>query len=131
MIDAPVVAPAPAPAAAPAAEAAWILTCNMAGPGESASSPNAKRVFRIGRRLFQEWKPAENQFGRNLCQAFSCIGTPDQLQGVISSSTLSLTVTLDLANHRASWRALGATGLRTTSGFCAVKPDKSPQDPGA
>lgn len=99
----------------------WIVTCNMAGPGESPASANAQRVFRIGPHLFQEWKPEKNAFGRNLCVAFSCIGAQDRLEGVISSPTLSLTVTLEPATGRASWRALGATGLKTTSGPCAVR----------
>jgi hypothetical protein len=109
----------------------WILTCNMPRAGEDANAQNAQRVFRIGRRLFQEWRPEEKQFGRNLCQAFSCIGSPDRLQGVLSSSTLSVTVTLDLTTHRATWRTVGASGLQATSGMCSVKPDKSPLPPGA
>jgi hypothetical protein len=114
-------------AGAPSAAAnAWILTCNMAAPGEDPSGPNARRVFRLGRRLLQEWKPDQKQFGPNLCQSFSCIGASDRLQGVISSATLSLTISLDLATGRATWRTLGASGLRTTSGPCTVKLEEPP-----
>jgi hypothetical protein len=127
MIDAAALGAALAIAAAPGpyGEGPWILTCNMAGPNESQTGPNAQRTFRIGRRLFQEWRPETKQFGRNLCQSLSCVGAPDKLQGVISSPTLSLTITLDLANGQASWRTLGASGLRVTSGPCTVRPDEA------
>lgn len=103
----------------------WILTCNMAGPGEDQNGPKAHRMFRIGPHLFEAWNPEKKAFGRNLCVSFSCVGSKDRLEGVISSPTLSLTVTLDPATGQASWRALGASNLKTTNGPCTARPDEA------
>ncbi len=110
----------------------WILTCDMPAPSGDHTAPGAERVFRIGPRLFQEWKPTTKQFGPNLCAAYTCARTAGRLEGTISSSTLSLTVSLDLATGRGAWRTLGASGLRTTHGTCSVEPQTAqprPQTP--
>jgi hypothetical protein len=117
-------------AAAAPSQGPWILTCNMAGPNEAASSPNAQRVFRIGPQLFQQWLPQKNAFGRNLCISHRCERAADHLGGTISSPSLVLTVTLDLTRGTASWRTQGASNLRTNSGPCTVGPDKPPAHAG-
>jgi hypothetical protein len=108
----------------------WILTCNMP-PADQTSGASAQRIFRIGPRLFQQWRPADNAFGPNLCQSFSCIGAKDRLQGVISSPSVSLTVSLDLATGQGAWRTIGASGLKTTNGPCSVRADTTAAKPPA
>src|ERR1700757_4565348 len=68
MTDAAAIAAALALVAAGAQHAPgpWILTCNMAGPGEGQNGPQAHRMFRIGPHLFQAWNPEKKAFGRNL-----------------------------------------------------------------
>jgi hypothetical protein len=85
-------------------------------------APSAPRVFRIGPRQLQEWNPAYARFGPNLCAAHTCVRTPGRLEGTVSSSTLSLTISLDLAAGRGAWRTVGASDLPTSSGACSVKP---------
>lgn len=128
------LAQAGAPAAPPsAASGAWILTCNMAGPQEPPDSPNARRVFRIGRGLFQQWRPAFGDFSPNLCQSFRCVSSPDRLEGTITSTSLTLTITVDMAARAATWRTVGASGLRVPSGPCTMEPDhgQTPKSPSA
>ena len=113
-------------AGAPAAHGPFILTCNMTAPDEDQAGPNARRMFRMGPGLFQQWKPADQKFGPNMCNALRCRSDKDRLEGEISSSSLILTISLDLANGRAAWRTTGASGLRATSGACSVKRDEPP-----
>jgi hypothetical protein len=113
--------------AAGPAQGPWVLTCNMTAPQEDQSGPNAHRMFRIGPQLFQAWNPTTNQFGPNLCSSYTCRGDQARLEGEISSTTLVLTIGLDLATHQATWRATGASNLRATNGPCTVKADQPPR----
>ena len=91
----------------------WRLTCQMGAP----------RIFRIGPQLFEAWDAQTQRFGYNLCQSHACVGRKDLMEGEISSPSLTLTVSLDPRTGRASWRTLGASGLKTTSGPCEAKPE--------
>ena len=102
------------------AQGPWILTCDV---GTSAQGQTETRTFRLGPNLFQEWKPADKQFGPNLCLSFECKAAPDRLEGVLSTATLVLTIGLDRQSGQATWRTLGASGLARSSGVCAMKPD--------
>jgi hypothetical protein len=113
------LAPAAAPPTGP-----WILTCDMAAPSDGQAASPSQRVFRIAPRVFQEWSPDSKRFGPNLCAAYSCARAPGRLEGTISSSTLNLTISLDLATRRGAWRTEGASGLSRTSGACAAKPEQ-------
>ena len=112
---------------------AWIVTCAMGALDRAASGPaaDAPRVFRLGPQLFQEWNPATQAFGPNLCLSFSCSSDANRLEGVISSNTLVLTISLDRQAGQANWRTQGASNLRRSSGTCAMKPDVAPAKPGA
>lgn len=116
-------------AAGAPAQGPWILACNMAGPEEDQSGPNAHRMFRIGPQLFQAWNATANQFGPNLCASYSCRGDRARLEGEISTSTLVLTISLDLATHQGAWRTTGASNLRATHGPCSVKADDASARP--
>ena len=109
------------------AEQRWIVTCAMPQPAGNtaapASAPASSRVFRLGPGLFQELQPDGKAFGPNLCMAFPCVREPGRLVGVISSSTLVLTVTLDPDAGAASWKTVGASGLARPSGDCALRSD--------
>ncbi|MFL5297908.1 MAG: hypothetical protein ACJ798_16145 [Phenylobacterium sp.] len=96
----------------------WIVTCDVGA--------QAPRIFRLGPKLFQEWKPAQASFGSNLCLSFPCHGDGHRLEGAISSATLILTITLDLDNGAGAWRAVGASGLSRTQGACSVGADTVP-----
>lgn len=108
----------PGPSALPAA---WILTCDV-GTVATPGRPS-QRIFRVAPRLLQEWKPAQRNFGPNLCISFPCKVSSDGLQGTVSSASLTLTIRLDRQNGVASWRTQGASGNRRTSGPCAVRKD--------
>lgn len=101
----------------------WILTCNVQPAPGSALSSEPQRIFRIAPRLLQQWKPADKQFGPNLCLSYSCVADKSRLEGTISSASLTLTIRLDLASGRAAWSTEGASGLRASSGDCTVKPE--------
>lgn len=109
------------PAAASPAQGPWIATCDV---GEAAP-----RIFRIGPKLFQQWKPEDGKFGSNLCLSFTCHGDGHLLSGQISSSSVILTITLDLDRKAGSWKTVGASGLSRKEGPCSVKPD-APGAPG-
>jgi hypothetical protein len=104
--------------AAPGPAGPWVLSCDM-----GAAAP---RVFRIGPKLFQEWKPERRAFGSNLCLAFACHADRGTLEGVISSSTLILTISLDPATRQATWKTAGASGLSRTNGPCTISAEKPP-----
>jgi hypothetical protein len=100
----------------------WILTCDVASPGESGPS---QRIFRVGPKLFQEWKPDSKSFGYNMCSSFNCRTDRGKLEGQISSPSVVLTITLDPKARQANWRTLGAAGQKRTSGPCSIKKDTS------
>jgi hypothetical protein len=104
---------------------AWILTCDMPRPEAAAD----KRVFRIAPKFLAEWNASANAFGYNLCDSFPCVVRTDRLEGVISSPTVVLTISLDRAAGTAAWRAQGASGLSRTSGACAIRPDAAAKKP--
>jgi hypothetical protein len=108
-----------------AAEAAvpkgpWILTCDVASPGDTGPE---HRIFRVGPKLFQEWKPDSKAFGYNMCSSFTCRTNRGKLEGQISSPSVVLTITLDPKTRQANWRTLGASGTKRTSGPCTIKAD--------
>src|SRR5688572_2529090 len=92
----------------------WRLECDSGQP--------AKRVFNIGRGLFQEWVSERGEFGSNLCQSFRCTGDTGRLTGSIESASLIFSVELDPGTRRAVWRTVGASGLKQTSGSCTAQP---------
>ena len=104
--------------AAPALQRTWLLDCDVG----TAQAP-AVRVFRIGPRLLQEWKPQEKKFGSNLCLGYSCKVAPNRLEGRVSSASVTLMIRIDPATKKASWATVGASGLKRTSGPCATRPD--------
>jgi hypothetical protein len=102
----------------------WILTCDMeTAPG--AHTPTNQRVFRLAPKLFQERRPGAKDWGGNLCASFPCVTNANRLEGVISSSTLVLTIRLDRKTRLASWSTQGASGLTRTSGRCTVEAESS------
>ena len=111
------------PLASPAPGAPWILRCQM------DSTTQAVRTFRVAPRLLQEWKPADDRFGPNLCEVFSCTADRDKLEGVIASASLILTLRVEPQSGRGSWKTVGASGLKQTSGPCAVEREKPAQKP--
>jgi hypothetical protein len=116
-------------AGAPTARGPWILTCDFTRAPDAAQGVNGPRVFRLGPQLFQVWKPVEKQFGPNLCETLTCRGDQNRLEGDISSTTLIVTISLDLATHSATWRTQGASNLNATSGSCSVKADQAAAKP--
>jgi hypothetical protein len=110
-------------AASGSAQGPWILTCSVAGPAGAPAAAATSRVFRIGTGLLQEWRPAEHEFGTNLCLAHPCVAEKGRLEGVISSASLILTIGLNPENGTATWRTVGASNLAATSGTCAMKLD--------
>jgi len=102
--------------AAPAPES-WILRCDTA----TAEDPGGQRIFRLGRQVFQEWKPDKRAFGPNLCRSFPCVADRERLQGTVSSATLTMTITAEPNLGRATWQTQGASGLARTSGRCFVQ----------
>lgn len=104
---------------------ALILRCRI------DSTTQTTRTFRVAPKLLQEWKPAEKGFGPNLCEVFSCTADRAKLEGVIASASLILTLSVDRASGRGSWKTVGASGLKQTSGPCAVEREKPAQKPAA
>jgi hypothetical protein len=102
---------------------AWILRCQV------DSATQATRTFRVAPKVLQEWRPGDKRFGPNLCETFSCKVDRDKLEGSISSASLILTLRVDQQSGQGSWSTLGASGLKQTSGPCAVERDK-PKKPG-
>jgi hypothetical protein len=94
---------------APAGDA-WILRCRI------DSTTQAVRTFRVAPRELQEWRPADSQFGPNLCEVFSCTADRDRLEGVMTSASLILTLRVDRASGQGSWKTVGASGLKETNG---------------
>lgn len=113
----------PGPADASAGEA-WILRCQV------DSAQQTVRTFRVAPRMLQEWKPTGESFGPNLCEVFSCTADRERLEGVITSASLILTLRVDRASGRGSWKTVGASGLNQTSGPCAAEREKPGQTPG-
>jgi hypothetical protein len=111
---------APSAAGMASPQGAWILKCDMASPAEAAAGV---RTYRLGRNLFQEWKPDTKAFGPNLCLSFACKADSDRLEGVLSAATLTLTISLNPQTSQASWRTVGATQLGRSSGVCSAAPD--------
>lgn len=107
-------------AAAPPA-GPWILTCDM--PSSAAPATTAHRVFRIGPRLLQEWRPDDKRFGNNLCASFACAADRDRLEATISSPSLILTVQVDRRTGGATWRTQGASNLARSNGSCTIQPE--------
>jgi len=97
---------------------ALILRCRI------DSTTQTTRTFRVAPRLLQEWKPADKRFGPNLCEVFSCTADRAKLEGVIASASLILTLSVDRASGRGSWKTVGASGLKQTTGPCAVEREK-------
>src|SRR5678816_1270752 len=106
---------------APALQRTWILKCDV-GVANGVNAP-ALRVFRVGPRLLQEWKPMQKKFGPNLCLSFTCKAADNALEGTISSASLMLTIKLDPQTKGATWQTFGASGLKRTNGPCTVGPD--------
>lgn len=107
-------------AESPAGEA-WILRCRV------DSAEQTMRTFRVAPQLLQEWRPADQSFGPNLCQTFSCKADRDRLEGVISSASLILTLRIDQATSQGSWSTVGASGLKETNGPCSAEHEKPGQ----
>jgi|GraSoiStandDraft_4_1057263.scaffolds.fasta_scaffold44035_3 hypothetical protein len=103
----------------------WILSCDIPRVGDSASARTAPRVFKLGPKLFQEWKADTNRFGTNLCEAFTCAADRDQLTGTLTSASVILTVTMNPAAGAGGWMTTGATNLSRTHGRCTAKPEKA------
>lgn len=120
-LSAVAIAPIPEPARAAAGYA--VLTCDMTSASDPAA---AQRIFRIAPHSLQEWKASQREFGSNLCLAHTCSVDKRRLTGTISSSSLTITVTLERAAQHATWRAVGASGLSKSSGTCTVGPDVPP-----
>ncbi|KQY35901.1 hypothetical protein ASD38_04995 [Caulobacter sp. Root487D2Y] len=114
---------APGPAEAPKSDT-WILRCQI------DPTTQAVRTFRVAPRLLQEWRPADKQFGPNLCEVFSCTADRDRLEGVMTSASLILTLRVDRPSGQGSWKTVGASGLKKTSGPCAAEREKPGQTPG-
>ncbi|MCR5878827.1 hypothetical protein [Phenylobacterium sp. J367] len=104
-------------AAAPAGPT-FILGCEVAGKD---GRPATVRTFRLGRYVFQEWKPGEREFGPNLCQSYACTADRKTLEGFISTASMTLTIRLDPPARQATWRTTGASGLDVTSGPCTIQ----------
>jgi hypothetical protein len=104
---------------------AWILRCRI------DSTTQAERTFRVAPRLLQEWKPADKQYGPNLCEVFSCTADRDRLEGIMTSASLILTLRVDQKSGRGSWKTVGASGLKETNGPCGVEREKPGQKPAA
>jgi len=113
---------APGLAEDPAGDA-WILQCRI------DSTTQAVRTFRAAPRLLQEWRPDDKRFGPNLCEIFSCTADRDRLEGVMTSASLILTLRVERSSGQASWKTVGASGLKETSGPCAAEREKSGQTP--
>jgi hypothetical protein len=108
-------------AASAPAQGPWILSCEVTPAiGAGADKPGL-RVFRIAPGVLQEWRPGIKAFGGNLCQSYSCVSEKGRLEGVISSATLNLTISLDPAKGEASWKTVGASNLGASSGACSMK----------
>jgi hypothetical protein len=107
--------------AADAPPSALVLTCDMGPPAGDAAAPSQHRIFRLARRTFQEWRPAERAFGNNLCLSFPCSREQGKLRGVIRSATLELTIEANPVTGAGSWKALGASGHTRTEGPCVVQ----------
>lgn len=107
----------------PPAGDAWILRCKV------DSATQATRTFRVAPKVLQEWRPADKRFGPNLCETFACKVDRGKLEGSITSASLILTLRLDRQSGQGSWSTVGASGLKQTSGPCAVERDK-PKKPG-
>jgi hypothetical protein len=114
---------APGPANAPSGQA-WILRCQV------DSAQQTVRTFRVAPRMLQEWRPIDESFGPNLCEVFSCTADRERLEGVITSASLILTLRVDQASGRGSWKTVGASGLKQTSGPCGAEREKPGQKPG-
>lgn len=115
-----------AAASTPAASAgSWVLKCDISAVPGGGASPAATRTFRLAPGVFQEWRASDQRFGPNLCASFSCRRTAGRLEGSISSASVILTIALEPAQRRATWRTMGASGMKRTSGLCAVEPDRS------
>jgi hypothetical protein len=108
---------------------AMILSCDMGPPPGAHGAPSVVRVFRISPGSFQEWRPATQRFGNNLCLSFPCAREQGHFRGVIRSSTLEVTIEADPAAGVGSWKALGASGHSRTNGPCRVQPETSGQAP--
>lgn len=108
----------------------WVLRCEVGAQDLAAMGAPSVRTFRIGPQLLQEWKPTEKGFGPNLCRIFACKADPQALEGVIATASVVLTLRLDRAARQASWRVIGASGLKRTSGPCAAEPASGPVQKG-
>jgi hypothetical protein len=97
---------------------AWILTCDMHREG----GPPA-RTFRIAPQVFQELDPDTKRWGPDLCKSFPCVVRRGVMEGEISSPTVVLTIRFDPKTRAASWRTMGATAMKRSSGSCSVRPD--------
>ena len=116
-------------AASAPTQAPWILTCSVTPPAGTPGAAPTNRIFRVGAGLLQEWQPAEHEFGVNRCLANSCVAEKGRLEGVISSATVILTISLDPEAGKASWRTVGASNLGASSGSCALKHDSAKAKP--
>lgn len=114
----------PSGLAEPSAGGGWILQCRTDSTRETV------RTFRVAPRLLQEWNPADKEYGPNLCEVFSCTADRQRLEGVLTSASLILTLRVDQASGRGSWKTVGASGLKETNGPCAAEREKPGQDPG-
>jgi hypothetical protein len=100
-----------------------ILTCDMA----SASDPAiTQRMFRLAPRSLQQWDPVRRGFGPNLCLSFACTADGHRTTGTISSASLNVTISLDQNAKNATWRTVGASGLKKPHGTCSIGPDAAP-----
>jgi hypothetical protein len=112
----------PGLADAPAGDA-WILRCRI------DSTTQAVRTFRVAPRLLQELRPSDSQYGPNLCEVFSCTADRERLEGVMTSASLILTLRVDQKSGQGSWKTVGASGLKETSGPCGAEREKAGQPP--
>ncbi len=104
--------------AAAAVGDAWILRCQV------DSATTGVRTFRIAPKLLQEWSPSDHGFGPNLCLSFACKVDRDRLEGAVSSASLILTLSVDRKTGQGSWRTVGASGMKQTSGTCQAEREK-------
>ena len=110
--------------AAPAPKS-WILRCDIPQPRTAAPGAPTMRTLRIAPKVLQEWRPAEQKFGPNLCRSYACRTTGNGLEGQVSSASLVFSVQVDPSRTRATWRTMGASGLKKTSGVCSIEPETS------
>jgi len=112
------------------AQSPVVLVCSMtqassAAPGTAKPVIRQERVFRIGGGSFQEWQPADRQYGPDLCAAYGCSANAERTEGVISSASVSYTIGVDHKTGAGYWRSVGASGRAETQGVCRETADPS------